>query len=130
MCEVEISDSNIVEVVDADFHDIRVNYGDYEVGGADDEYEEVTCEAEDSQGLLMQGMDDGELGLFCSPTGIPTLTILLSVPCPKHSSLRRGGDPAGRVSERPASVRGGGGRDGRRVRRRQFAQRYLHRGSG
>lgn len=56
MCEVEISDSNIVEV--GDFHGIPVTYGDYEV--ADDEYEEVTCEAEDSQGLLMQGIDDRE----------------------------------------------------------------------
>lgn len=57
MCEVEISDSNIVEVND-DFHGISVTYGDYEV--AEDEYEEVTCEAEDSQGLLMQGMDNRE----------------------------------------------------------------------
>lgn len=53
MCEVEISDT--VEVGDSDFHGIDVAYGDYDVA---DEYEEVTCEAEDSQGLLMQGMDD------------------------------------------------------------------------
>lgn len=60
MCEVEISDSSIVEVVDADFHGIRVNYDDYEVGVTDDQYEEVTCETEDSQGLLMQGVDNGK----------------------------------------------------------------------
>ena len=61
MCEVEIADSNIVEV--GDFHGISVTYGDYEVA---DEYEEVTCEAEDSQGLLMQGIDDRKLQLASS----------------------------------------------------------------
>ncbi|XP_055690151.1 transcriptional repressor protein YY1-like isoform X2 [Lutzomyia longipalpis] len=58
MCEVEISDSNIVEVVEADFNDIGVNYEDYEVSVGDEQYEEVTCETEDSQGLLMQNIDD------------------------------------------------------------------------
>lgn len=60
MCEVEI-DSNIVEVVDNDaFNDIVY---DYEVRvGDDDQYEEVvTCENDDSQGLLLQNIDDGEL---------------------------------------------------------------------
>lgn len=120
MCEVEISDSNIVEVVDADFHDIRVNYADYEVGGADDEYEEVTCEAEDSQGLLMQGIDDRKWDSYL------ILSLILTTVLPFNSPLRRGGDPAGRVSERPTSIRGGGGRDGRRVRCLSLAQRYLH----
>lgn len=59
MCEVEISDSSIVEVVDADFNELGVNYEDYEVSVGDDQYEEVTCETEDSQGLLMQNVDDG-----------------------------------------------------------------------
>lgn len=62
MCEVEISDSNMVEV--DDFHGIAVTYGDYEV--ADDEYEEVTCEAEDSQGLLIQGIDGRKWYTFVS----------------------------------------------------------------
>uniref|UniRef100_A0A6B2EHS5 Putative transcriptional repressor protein yy1 n=1 Tax=Phlebotomus kandelakii TaxID=1109342 RepID=A0A6B2EHS5_9DIPT len=61
MCEVEISDSNIVEVVEADFNDIGVNYDDYEVSVGDEQYEEVTCETEDSQGLLMQSIDDEEV---------------------------------------------------------------------
>lgn len=67
MCEVEISDSNIVEVVDSEhFNDISgVSYDHYEVGGGgvvghDDQYEEVTCETEDSQGLMMQSIDDGK----------------------------------------------------------------------
>ncbi len=61
MCEVEISDSSIVEVVDSEhFNDMGVSYDQYEVGGiGDDQYEEVTCETEDSQGLLMQSIDDG-----------------------------------------------------------------------
>lgn len=61
MCEVEI-DSNIVEVVDNEaFGDMGVVY-DYEVRvGDDDQYEEVvTCENDDSQGLLLQNIDDGE----------------------------------------------------------------------
>ncbi|XP_059609752.1 transcriptional repressor protein YY1-like [Phlebotomus argentipes] len=58
MCEVEISDSNIVEVVEADFNNIGVHYEDYEVSVGDEQYEEVTCETEDSQGLLMHHMND------------------------------------------------------------------------
>jgi hypothetical protein len=70
MCEVEISDSN-VEIVDSDHNHFTtdhmnvVPYEHYEhevsVGGsseAEDQYEEVTCETEDSQNLLMQSMDD------------------------------------------------------------------------
>ncbi|XP_059619836.1 transcriptional repressor protein YY1-like [Phlebotomus argentipes] len=55
MCEVEISDSNIVEVVEADFNEIGVSYEDYE------QYEEVTCQTEDSQEMLMQQMEDEEI---------------------------------------------------------------------
>ncbi|XP_037925999.1 transcription factor YY2 [Hermetia illucens] len=58
MCEVEISDSSIVEVVDTEhFSEIgAVPYENYEVG--DDQYEEVTCKTEDSQELMMQNIDD------------------------------------------------------------------------
>lgn len=75
MCEVEISDSSIVEVVDSEhFNDMGVSYDQYEVGGiGDDQYEEVTCETEDSQGLLMQSIDDGNI-------------INHSRPISKHSS--------------------------------------------
>lgn len=61
MCEVEI-DSSIVEVVDNEaFSDMGVvAYDHYEVRvGDDDQYEEVTCENDDSQGLLLQNIDDG-----------------------------------------------------------------------
>lgn len=61
MCEVEI-DSSIVEVVDNEaFSDMGVvSYDHYEVRvGDDDQYEEVTCENDDSQGLLLQNIDDG-----------------------------------------------------------------------
>lgn len=61
MCEVEI-DSNIVEVVDNEaFSDMGVvAYDHYEVRvGDEDQYEEVTCENDDSQGLLLQHIDDG-----------------------------------------------------------------------
>lgn len=61
MCEVEI-DSNIVEVVDNEaFSDMGVvAYDHYEVRvGDEDQYEEVTCENDDSQGLLLQSIDDG-----------------------------------------------------------------------
>lgn len=61
MCEVEI-DSSMVEVVDNDsFSDMGVvAYDHYEVRvGDDDQYEEVTCENDDSQGLLLQNIDDG-----------------------------------------------------------------------
>lgn len=64
MCEVEICDSSIVEVVDNEtFNDIGgVTYDHYEVGVADDDqYEEVTCENDDSQGLMLQNIDDGML---------------------------------------------------------------------
>lgn len=69
MCEVEISDSSIVEVVDSEhFNDMGV-YDQYEVGGiGDDQYEEVTCETEDSQGLLMQSIDDGNIIHLSQPT--------------------------------------------------------------
>lgn len=63
MCEVEICDSSIVEVVDHDaFNDIGgVTYDHYEVGVADDDqYEEVTCENDDSQGLMLQNIEDGK----------------------------------------------------------------------
>lgn len=63
MCEVEICDSSIVEVVDNEaFNDIGgVTYDHYEVGVADDDqYEEVTCENDDSQGLMLQSIDDGK----------------------------------------------------------------------
>lgn len=57
MCEVEICDSSIVEVVDNEFNDIGgVTYDHYEVG--DDQYEEV-IENDDSQGLMLQNIDDG-----------------------------------------------------------------------
>lgn len=62
MCEVEICDSSIVEVVDNEaFNDIGgVTYDHYEVGVADDDqYEEVTCENDDSQGLMLQNIEDG-----------------------------------------------------------------------
>lgn len=59
MCEVEISDSNIVEVDDGHFG-AEIGYEQYEVGVGDDQYEEVTCETEDSQGLMMHHMDDDE----------------------------------------------------------------------
>lgn len=72
MCEVEIADSNIVEV--GDFHGISVNYGDYE------EYEEVTCEGEDSQGLLMQGMDDRKFRWLFMSTQCDNL-------CPSSAAL-------------------------------------------
>lgn len=61
MCEVEI-DSSIVEVVDNEaFSDMGVvAYDHYEVRvGDEDQYEEVTCENDDSQGLLLQNIDDG-----------------------------------------------------------------------
>lgn len=60
MCEVEI-DSNIVEVVDSEAFDMGVVYDHYEVRvGDDDQYEEVvTCDNDDSQGLLLQNIDDG-----------------------------------------------------------------------
>lgn len=64
MCEVEISDS-MVEVVESEqFEDLDVVDGvhyeqHYDV---DDTYEEVTCETEDSQGLLMHHIDDGMNG--------------------------------------------------------------------
>lgn len=59
MCEVEI-DSNIVEVVDSEAFGDMV-YDHYEVRvGDDDQYEEVvTCDNDDSQGLLLQNIDDG-----------------------------------------------------------------------
>lgn len=63
MCEVEICDSSIVEVVDNEaFNDIGgVTYDHYEVGVADDDqYEEVTCENDDSQGLMLQNIEDGK----------------------------------------------------------------------
>ncbi|XP_055922307.1 transcriptional repressor protein YY1 isoform X1 [Eupeodes corollae] len=60
MCEVEISDSSIVEVVDTEhFSDMNgVPYEHYGIQVCDDQYEEVTCETEDSQGLMMQNIDD------------------------------------------------------------------------
>jgi hypothetical protein len=61
MCEVEVSDS-MVEVVDADhFTSDMHHYDQYDVN---DQYEEVTCETEDSQGLMMQTMEDDN-GLPC-----------------------------------------------------------------
>ena len=67
MCEVEISDSSIVEVVDTEqFNDIGgVPYNHYEVGVGDDQYEEV-CETEDSQGLMMGSIEDGNIFWFAS----------------------------------------------------------------
>ena len=52
MCEVEISDTNIEVMDDGPFitEIDDSHYEQYEVG---DQYEEVTCETEDSQGLLM-----------------------------------------------------------------------------
>lgn len=64
MCDGDVEISNIVEVVDVDeqFGEIDsiggVPYDHYEVGVGDDHYEEVTCETEDSQGLMMQHLDD------------------------------------------------------------------------
>ncbi|XP_058453683.1 transcriptional repressor protein YY1-like isoform X2 [Malaya genurostris] len=60
MCEVEISDSNIVEVVDDGHFGSAIGYEQYEVGVGDDQYEEVTCETEDSQGLMMHHIEDDE----------------------------------------------------------------------
>ncbi|XP_035795545.1 transcriptional repressor protein YY1-like [Anopheles albimanus] len=54
ICEVEIPDASIVEVVDGSgFGPGIVDYDQYEVGVGDGHYEEVTCETEDSQGLMM-----------------------------------------------------------------------------
>lgn len=68
MCEVEICDSSIVEVVDNEFNDIGgVTYDHYEVGvGDDDQYEEI-IENDDSQGLMLQNIDDGtcEIIQYC-----------------------------------------------------------------
>ena len=65
MCEVEISDSSIIEDVDTDqFDDMRDVSIDYDDVVGVDQYEEVTCETEDSQGLLMQNIDDGNNFLF------------------------------------------------------------------
>ncbi|XP_055383923.1 zinc finger protein 37-like [Condylostylus longicornis] len=58
MCEVEISDSSIVEVVDTE-HFTDISYEQYEIDVANDQYEEVTCETENSTGLMMQNVDDG-----------------------------------------------------------------------
>lgn len=64
MCEVEITDTSIVEVVDSDhFRDIDgVSYGHYVVGDPhshDGHFEEVTCETEDSSpGMMLQQIDD------------------------------------------------------------------------
>lgn len=62
MCEeVEISDS-IVEVVDASsFSDIGGVSYEYEVGMVGDDHYEEICETEDSQGLIMQSIDDDEV---------------------------------------------------------------------
>lgn len=56
MCEVEISDTGMVEVVDdSQFNDL--SYNNYEVGV--DEYEdEEICETDD-QALIMQRIDEG-----------------------------------------------------------------------
>lgn len=57
MCEVEISDTGMVEVVDdSQFNDMT--YNNYEVGVDDYEDEEI-CETDD-QALIMQSIDEGE----------------------------------------------------------------------
>lgn len=86
MCEVEIADAGIVEVVDSDhFRDIDgVSYEHYAVGGGvhhhhhhhvvdddddnNDHFEEVTCETEggSSPGLMLQQMDDGNFSITSS----------------------------------------------------------------
>lgn len=60
ICEVEISDP-VEEVVDSEhFSNIgSVPYEQYGILVSNDQYEEVTCETEDSQGLMMQNIDDG-----------------------------------------------------------------------
>lgn len=70
MCEVEISDTSIVEVVDSDhFRDIDgVSYEHYAVGDPhshDGHFEEVTCETEDSSpGMMLQQIEDGMIFIF------------------------------------------------------------------
>ncbi|XP_053666799.1 transcriptional repressor protein YY1-like [Anopheles marshallii] len=64
MSEVEVPDANIVEVVDGSAgFGTEIDYDQY--GGVDGHYEEVTCETEDSQGLmghhLHHGDDDEEI---------------------------------------------------------------------
>ncbi|KFB39021.1 hypothetical protein ZHAS_00006730 [Anopheles sinensis] len=56
MSEVEVPDANIVEVVDGgNGFGAGIDYDQYEVGGVEDgNYEEVTCETEDSQDPMMQ----------------------------------------------------------------------------
>lgn len=58
MCEVEVTDSGLVEA-DADHFttDMGVPYDQY-----GNHYEEVTCETEEPQGLMMQDIEDGEYG--------------------------------------------------------------------
>uniref|UniRef100_A0A182P652 Uncharacterized protein n=1 Tax=Anopheles epiroticus TaxID=199890 RepID=A0A182P652_9DIPT len=51
MSEVEVPDANIVEVVDGSAaFGTEIDYDQY--GGVDGHFEEVTCETEDSQGLM------------------------------------------------------------------------------
>lgn len=59
MCEVEISDTGMVEVVDdSQFNDIT--YNNYEVG-VDDQYEEEEICETDEQALIMQSIDEGKI---------------------------------------------------------------------
>ncbi|XP_053673078.1 transcriptional repressor protein YY1-like [Anopheles nili] len=72
MSEVEVPDANIVEVVDGSAgFGAEIDYDQYEVGGVvDGHYEEVTCETEDSQGLMMHHLhhpDDDEEILHHEP---------------------------------------------------------------
>lgn len=57
MCEVEISDSNIVEVVDDGHFGAEIGYEQYEVG-VDDQYEEVTCETEEYEDIDIQAHEE------------------------------------------------------------------------
>lgn len=61
MCEVEISDTGMVEVVD-DSQFNEISYENYEVG-VDDQYEEEIYETAEDQNLIMQGIDDEEIVL-------------------------------------------------------------------
>lgn len=95
MCEVEI-DSNIVEVVDNEaFSDMGVvAYDHYEVRvGDEDQYEEVTCENDDSQGLLLQNIDDGNASIFHNNfhfiEEILTKSIILSIRIRRSDSAFR-----------------------------------------
>ncbi|XP_058060625.1 transcriptional repressor protein YY1-like [Anopheles bellator] len=60
MCEVEIPDAGMVEVVDSSGFGASIDYDQYEVGVGDAHYEEVTCETEGSLMHHRMHPDDDE----------------------------------------------------------------------